>query len=543
MPEQSPIVAPRTGRISEGAAESFGLALRGIPAEVAGTRGSLLIDIGEYVDEVTRAFFDQAAQRNRVSPRLSLNLEPTQLLRAGLADTCPPIKRSVYLVRLPAAIRDRALAIVQSQGSADIYDDLSGFLLPGDVMLTPRLFIGDKVTNEWLMVKAAALDTTENSINQESISYKAGSERKALDSPDSDGLAIVDVKLMSQAGASFEDHLSVFRGSTPLWEGATQYATDTGDQNCVRERLRASCQSILDSVSTDASMTYLKRLEYFFVGSGVVNVPVADPLSPQSDRGFLTPPSLTYSDSVLEPVIFSHACASVVFALHRAQARIRGGAVDAVLLAGGLHSSRETVQSMSSLGTLSQHQARPFDEDRDGTHICPGFGALLVMAPATARRLGRKPLGIVRALHIDIENFAAATNSDQVLEHLTKTLGDDAKGPDVVVAHATGTVQGDASEASALAALLEPGIPVVGSKGATGHLLHAAGFTGVAHALAILGQSNISGTRGLHNPLSQLLCMPTEGQSKSLSGPAQRVLVNSVGFGGNLGSFVLTHAD
>ena len=534
MFERPPVVSPRTGRISPDASESFGRSLREVLAGNDELPEALLIDIGQYTDGVSGAFFDQTSQRQRVSPRLSLNLEPAQFLRAGLAGTSLPRQLPIYLVRAPDSVRTRAFAVHETTDLSGIEDNLLGFLLPGEVFLTPQLILKGDVVDKWLAFRAPGRPAPAGR-GRAVPPAPSHLENRGAEEPDADGLAIVEMDLASQAGSSLEEHIAAFQDRRNV-----QYSRATAaDVGSVPAGLQETCQSILHALEGHSGLPRLDRLEYFFAGSGTLAAPDTEAADSQAVRGFLTPPTLTYMGSSLEPVIFSHACASVVFALHRARARIRTGAVDAVLLAGGLQLSPETVQSMSSLGTLSNCQARPFDDQRDGTHISAGYGALLVMHPNTARRLGHKISGVIRSLHIDVEDFGAATDSDQVARHLSSTLNTGLCAPDAVVAHATGTLQGDDSEARALATLLDPGTPVVASKGATGHLLHAAGFTGIGHALALLGQSTICGTIGLTNPLQQPLWMPVEGEKESLSGPIHRVLVTSVGFGGNLGSLVL----
>ena len=114
---------------------------------------------------------------------------------------------------------------------------------------------------------------------------------------------------------------------------------------------------------------------------------------------------------------------------------------------------------------------------------------------------------------------------------------------DYINAHATSTPAGDAAEACAIGALaaLRPGtappLLVSATKGATGHLLGAAGGVEAAIACKVLQTGNIPPTINLHNPdpACDLNYVPN---TMVADAGLEAVISNSVGFGGHNAALV-----
>ena len=101
---------------------------------------------------------------------------------------------------------------------------------------------------------------------------------------------------------------------------------------------------------------------------------------------------------------------------------------------------------------------------------------------------------------------------------------------DHVNAHGTGTPANDVVEAGAIAAVLGESVPVVSTKGYTGHTLGAAGATeAVLAALSIL-HGFVPASLGA-DPLDPkvTLAIPRVAQAR----PVRTVMSNSFGFGGS----------
>ena len=83
---------------------------------------------------------------------------------------------------------------------------------------------------------------------------------------------------------------------------------------------------------------------------------------------------------------------------------------------------------------------------------------------------------------------------------------------DYINAHGTGTELNDLSEARAVAALFGDEVPVVSTKGFTGHMLGAAGATEAVFAIVAIEQGWIPANLGAE-PVDSELSIP--GQSDS----------------------------
>lgn len=103
--------------------------------------------------------------------------------------------------------------------------------------------------------------------------------------------------------------------------------------------------------------------------------------------------------------------------------------------------------------------------------------------------------------------------------------------PDVVVTHTPGTAQGDQAELTALRAVFGPELPhLVSNKWLLGHCLGASGALSLEYAILLL-----NGLRPVPYPYATLTCGPAPAV-------VRRVLVNSIGFGGNAASVVVDRA-
>jgi 3-oxoacyl-[acyl-carrier-protein] synthase II len=305
------------------------------------------------------------------------------------------------------------------------------------------------------------------------------------------------------------------------------------------EHLTLSVQSIVDSVRPD-----LRRL--VVLGAAQYS---ATPDDASANAGFAVPRDLTLLDPATGrptriPVLaLSHACASVFYALDLARMVLRDPGVDLVIVASASVPNVAATESMAAVRALTSSQARPFADDRDGIILGSGGGAVCVQRARGADG-DRRPgvLGRITAISTRVAGRSAASQSSAevvaVLNQLHVT-------PDVVIAHATGTPTGDLVEIEAIdswvgAQGLRAPVPVVSHKGASGHLLHASGLLGVAHALSLLGQSDVAGTAGLLQDIERdSSTVLAEGRH---SAPTRMdvVVVSALGFGGNTAALAIT---
>lgn len=174
----------------------------------------------------------------------------------------------------------------------------------------------------------------------------------------------------------------------------------------------------------------------------------------------------------------STACSSSAKAFASAQRLIEADVVDAVLVGGVDSLCQLTVRGFAALELTSTRACRPFAADRDGISIGEGGAfALLERRGDAAVRLVAVGESCdayhMSAPHPEGEGAIAAMRQALALAGL------DAARIGFVNAHATGTKLNDAAEARAIAAVLGTAVPVVATKGYTGHLLGAAGATEV----------------------------------------------------------------
>ena len=162
---------------------------------------------------------------------------------------------------------------------------------------------------------------------------------------------------------------------------------------------------------------------------------------------------------------------------------IRLGRQDVVLCGGGEELHETSVGSFDILFAASSHYddrpsltPRPFDSDRDGL-VCGEADAVLLSLKVsiTPNAGGARVLAEVLGYHT-CNNGTHVTQSDDasMTRCMAAALGDSglaAGDLGYVSAHATGTLQGDAAEAAAIAATLGSDVPVSSLKGHMGHTL------------------------------------------------------------------------
>jgi 3-oxoacyl-(acyl-carrier-protein) synthase len=108
--------------------------------------------------------------------------------------------------------------------------------------------------------------------------------------------------------------------------------------------------------------------------------------------------------------------------------------------------------------------------------------------------------------------------------------GVDASSIDFVNAHGTGTVKNDQAEALAIAGTLGVDVPVVSTKGMTGHLLGAAGATEAALTIAAIERGMIPPSAGAA-PVDSSLGINVFGAAGRAK--LRSALSLSMAFGGN----------
>jgi len=249
------------------------------------------------------------------------------------------------------------------------------------------------------------------------------------------------------------------------------------------------------------------------------------------------------------------ACAAGANALGEAARLIRAGDAD-VVIAGGSEASIAPVglAAFNRMGALSRrkddpaHASRPFDKDRDGFVMGEGAGFLVLERWDRAVARGARIRGAIAGYgrNTDAHHITAPSPGGEgavrcmqlALEDAGLTIADIGH----VNAHGTSTPLNDASEAEAVLKVFGGSPPPITSvKGATGHLIGAAGA--VEAIASVLAMEH----RALFPTANHQELDPTLGPIDVVSGaprpfaPAP-ALSNSFGFGGHNASLVLVPA-
>ena len=236
--------------------------------------------------------------------------------------------------------------------------------------------------------------------------------------------------------------------------------------------------------------------------------------------------------------VVSSACSSTAKAFGNAARMIASGICDAAVVGGADSLCLMTLYGFHSLGLTSAGPCRPFDVDRDGISIGEGAGFALVEKADRARPGAVLLLGVGEssdAYHMSTphpEGLGARMAMQQALD----SAGLQPADIDYINLHGTATKTNDASEDKAVFDIFGPGTPCSSTKGATGHLLGAAGITEAIVSVLAIEDGLMPGSA---NTRSVDPAMRSNYLLENRQAKVTRVLSNSFGFGGSNCSLVL----
>jgi 3-oxoacyl-[acyl-carrier-protein] synthase-1 len=238
-------------------------------------------------------------------------------------------------------------------------------------------------------------------------------------------------------------------------------------------------------------------------------------------------------------VVVSAACSSSAKVFGNAARMIAAGVCDAAVVGGVDTLCLTTLYGFHSLELTARGPCRPFDAARDGISIGEGAGfALLERADARTDAGAKRLLGVgdsCDAHHMSTphpDGLGARLAMQRALEAAGLSPAD----IDYVNLHGTGTRTNDAAEDRAVSVLFDAGTPCSSTKGATGHLLGAAGITEIIIAILAMERGLIPGSSNTRQVDPAMRCnYLLEPRPARL----RRVMSNSFGFGGSNCSVVL----
>jgi len=228
-------------------------------------------------------------------------------------------------------------------------------------------------------------------------------------------------------------------------------------------------------------------------------------------------------------VVVSTACSSSAKVFGVARRWLSAGLCDAVLVGGVDTLCQITLRGFHSLELVAPQPCRPFARDRNGLNLGEG-GALLLLereGTGSARLLGVGETS--DAFHMTAphpEGLGAIAAMEAAMREAGLSAGD----IEHINAHGTGTSLNDAAEGKAIAHVFGDRVPVVSTKGYTGHLLGAAGATEAVFSIASIEHGFLPVSLGSVPADSDLGLQLVQ---ETLERRVKTVLSNSFAFGGN----------
>ena len=237
--------------------------------------------------------------------------------------------------------------------------------------------------------------------------------------------------------------------------------------------------------------------------------------------------------------VVSSACSSTAKVLGNAARMMAAGVCDAAVVGGVDTLCLTTLYGFHSLELTSRGPCRPFDAERDGLSIGEGAGfALLERVEARPESGAMLLLGIGEscdAYHMSTphpDGLGALSAMRCALETANLAPAD----IDYVNLHGTATRSNDAAEDWSVWEMFGGETACSSTKGATGHLLGAAGITEIIISILAIEHGLMPGSAHTRRVDPAMKCNYLIEPRKAR---VRRVLSNSFGFGGSNCSVVL----
>jgi len=246
------------------------------------------------------------------------------------------------------------------------------------------------------------------------------------------------------------------------------------------------------------------------------------------------------------------ACATSTHALGEAWRTIKMGDAN-IIFAGG---SEATIiplgiggfcamRAMSTRNDDPQHASRPFDRDRDGFVMGEGAAVLMLEelehAQARGARIYAEMTGYgntADASHITNPS-PGGEGAARCMKMALRSAGLNPSDISYINAHGTSTPQGDLAETQAIKTVFGEHarkIAISSTKGATGHMLGAAGAAEMILCVKAIQSNAVPPTINLENPDPECDLDYVPGAAREMKVAA--VVNNSFGFGGHNASVI-----
>lgn len=242
----------------------------------------------------------------------------------------------------------------------------------------------------------------------------------------------------------------------------------------------------------------------------------------------------------------SSACASGSEAIAVACDLIESGQAQVVLAGGTDCLTRLTLNGFASLLVIDPYGTRPFDVDRAGMNLGEGAGILVLESKQHAEKRDAGVYawiaswaGTCDAYHVtapDSEGQGAFLCMKKALKKVKLQPTD----IDYINAHGSGTINNDIAEGKAIKKLFTSSIDISSTKGYYGHTLAAAGAMEAIISVMAIKHQTIPPNLGFSQCDPQIGLEPV---TMPVRKKIDAVLSNSLGFGGNNCSLVITKEE
>jgi 3-oxoacyl-[acyl-carrier-protein] synthase II len=241
------------------------------------------------------------------------------------------------------------------------------------------------------------------------------------------------------------------------------------------------------------------------------------------------------------------ACATANHAIGEAWRTIKMGDAQ-VMLAGGAEATIVPIgiggfcamRAMSTRNDDPKHASRPFDKDRDGFVMGEGSGVIVLEELEHAKKRGAQiyceiaGYGNTADAHHLTSPSPGGEGAARCMKMALRSGGLNLTDVNYINAHGTSTPQGDICETQAVKSVFgdyAKKLVVSSTKGATGHMLGAAGAVEMAACALAIKNGVVPPTINLQNPDPECDLDYVPNTAREM--PVNVIVNNSFGFGGH----------
>lgn len=231
----------------------------------------------------------------------------------------------------------------------------------------------------------------------------------------------------------------------------------------------------------------------------------------------------------------TNACSSGADAIAIGAQWIEAGLCEVVIAGGADEMNRVPFTGFNALGLGSPLPCRPFDKNRQGLNLGEGAGVVVLESQSSAAARNHAPGLALYGYGCACDAYhltAPKPDGAGLRSAISLALGGVVRPEEIafVNAHGTGTQENDLVEGNTLAAIFGSMIPMLSTKGLTGHTLGAAGgleavFTGLG-----LREGWVPASAGFQEQDERIALTPLR-EPTEITG--RFALSTSVAFGGN----------